>query len=123
MEPLSRLKHNALPPLPRRPPMFLITKFLSALVLPPFGLIALAVAGLWVGRRRHSVGHIMTMLALISMLALSVPIVSDGLSGSLEKFPALSQESLSRAEATHAILATPVPGRTSLSQPASEYLL
>ncbi|MFY9327450.1 MAG: YdcF family protein [Georgfuchsia sp.] len=79
--------------------MFLITKLLSALVLPPFGLIALALAGLWVGRRRHSVGHIMTMLALISMLALSVPIVSDGLTRSLEKFPALSQESLSRAEA------------------------
>ena len=96
---IVQLKHNDLFRFFFNLSMFMVKKLLSALVLPPFGLVVLAFLGLWVGRRHYRAGRGIVMLCLILLLVLSLPIVADGLMKRLEIYPAISNERLSRAQA------------------------
>lgn len=63
--------------------MFLLKKLLSAWLLPPLGLLPLALVALLLGWRRRS-GQIVASLAILATLAMSLPIVAEGLSRSIE---------------------------------------
>jgi uncharacterized SAM-binding protein YcdF (DUF218 family) len=79
--------------------MFYLKKLLSALALPPFSLIALALLGLWLSRKHARSGRAIAALALLALLALSLPPVSDALMRSLEIQPPISAQRLARAQA------------------------
>jgi len=79
--------------------VFLLKKIAAAIVLPPSGLILLALAGFWLSRRHPKTGCVIAALSLLTLLALSMPIVSGTLSRSLEQHGPISHESLSRAQA------------------------
>ena len=79
--------------------MFYLKKLLSALVLPPFGLILLALAGLWLARRHSQTGRGIAVLALFGLVALSMPPVADGLMHTLESRPPISAKMLKRVQA------------------------
>jgi uncharacterized SAM-binding protein YcdF (DUF218 family) len=79
--------------------MFLFKKFLTAVILPPFSLILLAVAGLWVARRHPKSGRSISFIALTLMTALSLPPVAGTLVRSLEWYPPLPLEELSKTQA------------------------
>jgi len=79
--------------------MFLLKKFVASIILPPFGLILLALAGLWLSRRHPKTGRVIAVLSLLTLLALSMPIVSGTLMRSLEQHAPISPKSLSRAQA------------------------
>lgn len=64
--------------------MFLLKKILSSIILPPFGLILLALAGLWLSRRRPKTGRTIAVLSLLTLLVLSMPLVSGTLMRTLE---------------------------------------
>lgn len=79
--------------------MFYVEKLLSALVLPPLGLILLAFFGLWLARRRPRLGHSIAAIALLGLAVLSLPPVADALMDSLESRPPISAQKLARAQA------------------------
>jgi len=79
--------------------MFFLKKTLTALVLPPFGLILFAVYGLWILRRYPRVGRSVVGFSLLTLGVLSLPLVADVLIRSLEKQPPISANSLARAQA------------------------
>jgi uncharacterized SAM-binding protein YcdF (DUF218 family) len=79
--------------------MFLLKKIVASIILPPFGLILLALAGLWLSHRHPKTGRTITVLSLLMLLALSMPLVSGTLMRSLEQHGPISPESLSRAQA------------------------
>ncbi len=79
--------------------MFYLKKFLSALVLPPFGLVLLALFGLWLARWHRRLGQGVTVFALALLGALSVPLVADALMHTLEIYPPLSTQNLAKAQA------------------------
>lgn len=78
--------------------MFLFKKLLSALVLPPTGLLLLAFLGLWLAGRRPRLGRSIAVFALLAIVALSLPIVGDSLKRSLESNPPISPQQLSNAQ-------------------------
>ena len=78
--------------------MFYLKKIAAALVLPPAGLILLALGGLWLARRHPRTGRTISVLALITLFALSLPTVADALLGTLEPTP-VSEADLKRADA------------------------
>ena len=78
--------------------MFYLKKIAAALVLPPAGLVFIALAGLWLSRRHPRTGRSIAFLALAALLALSVPPVADALLRTLEP-PPVSEADLKRAEA------------------------
>lgn len=79
--------------------MFLLKKLLAALALPPPGLILLALLGLVLLRRRPRLGGGLAGLALLGLLALSLPPVAVALMAGLEPRAAVSAEELGRAQA------------------------
>ena len=83
--------------------MFLLKKILVALILPPTGPVLLALFGLWLSRarsRRWQYGGILlATLSLLSMLALSTPIVGHALMAPLQPHPALAPGQLSGVQA------------------------
>ncbi len=79
--------------------MFLLKKIVASIILPPFGLILLALAGLWLSRRHPKTGRAIAVFSLLTLLALSMPLVSGTLMRSLEQHGPISPESLSRAQA------------------------
>jgi len=79
--------------------MFYLKKILSTVVLPPFGLILLALLGVWLTRRHPRLGRSMTAFALLALAAMSLSPVSDGLMRSLEIWPPISAQKLARAQA------------------------
>ena len=79
--------------------MFYLKKALSALVLPPFGPVLLALAGLWLARRHPRTGRSVAVLALLALLALSLPPVADALMYGLEPASPISAAQLGRAQA------------------------
>ena len=83
--------------------MFYLKKLLSALVLPPFGLILLGFFGLWLARRHPRTGRSIAALALLALTALSLPPVADALMHSLETYPALSASWGQSASSDHKI--------------------
>lgn len=83
--------------------MFLLKKILTAMILPPAGPLLLALAGLWLARAktrrwRHG-GLWLAALALLSLLALSLPVVGRALMAPLERHPPITPAQLQRAEA------------------------
>jgi uncharacterized SAM-binding protein YcdF (DUF218 family) len=78
--------------------LFHLKKLLSALVLPPFGIVLLALLGLGLMRRQHRRGQYFIVLALSILTALSLPVVADALMHSLEIYPPISTEALARAQ-------------------------
>lgn len=79
--------------------MFLLKKILSALAVPPFSLILLALAGLFLSRRHPRSGRWLAGLALSGMLLMSIPAVSILLMQSLDLPPPISTDQLRRAQA------------------------
>ena len=79
--------------------MFLIKKLLTAIILPPFSLILLTVAGLWIARQHPKTGRTISLTALALMTALSLPPVAGFLVRSLERYPPIPLEVLSRTQA------------------------
>ena len=79
--------------------MFLLKKLLSAIVLPPMGLLLLAFAGFLVGRRYPKIGRGLVCLSLTTLFLLSLPTVALYLSESLAIYPPISTADLGRAQA------------------------
>ncbi len=79
--------------------MYLAKKLLSALVLPPAGLLLLALFGLWLARRHARAGRGIALFAVVALLALSLPPVADALVRSLEDHRPISAQDLARAQA------------------------
>jgi len=79
--------------------MFHFKKFLSTLVLPPVGLILLAFFGLWLTRRHPRIGRGIAAVALLALVALSLPPVADALMHGLQREPPISAQTLARAQA------------------------
>lgn len=77
--------------------MFILKKVLSAALLPPTSSVLLALLGLWIARRHRRTGVALTVLSLLSILALSWPPVSDALVRSLERHPAIAPAALKQA--------------------------
>ena len=79
--------------------MFFIKKIITALVLPPTGPALLALVGLWLNRQHRRLGKSITILAVLSILAMSLPIVSGNLMRGLETDPPISDSQLAGAQA------------------------
>ena len=82
--------------------MLLAKKIITALLLPPAGLLLPAFLGLWLiagnrGRRR-TIGILLLSFSLTALLVLSLPVVGKRLLASLEN-PPVSTEQLARAQA------------------------
>ena len=60
-----------------------------ALLLPPGGPLLLALAGLMLLGRRPRSGRLLAAGAVLAMLAMSLPVVADGLTRLLERYPPL----------------------------------
>lgn len=78
--------------------MFLLKKLLTAWLLPPLGLLVLATVALLIGGRRRS-GVIVAGIAIVSALAMSLPIVAEGLSRPLEGTTPITAAQLREAQA------------------------
>lgn len=79
--------------------LFALKKILAALLLPPFGLLLLALIGLGLMRARPRPGRTLAALALFALTALTLPPVADALMHGLETAPPISREKLARAQA------------------------
>jgi len=83
--------------------MFLLKKLLAALILPPTGPVLLALLGLWLMRarsRRWQYGGLwLATLSLLSLFALSLPIVGDALMAPLEPYPPIARIQLQGVQA------------------------
>lgn len=79
--------------------MFLAKKLLTALLLPPLGLLLLALVGLWLARRHPRSGRGLAAFAVVTLLALSMPPVADALIHSLEDHAPIGTQGLARAQA------------------------
>ncbi len=83
--------------------MFLLKKILAALILPPTGPVLLALFGLWLSRRRsrrwQHAGLVLATFSLLSLVALSMPVVSNSLSASLQTNSPITRAQLEQAQA------------------------
>ena len=79
--------------------MYYVKKLISALVLPPIGPLLLAFWGLWLGRRHPRLGRGIALVALLGLLALSLPPVAGVLMRGLENRPPITAPDLARAQA------------------------
>ena len=72
---------------------------LKSVILPPSGLLLLAILGLFLIKRRPRLGRACLVLAIGSLWLLSTPGVSDVLCGLAEHYPALDLRSAAGAQA------------------------
>jgi uncharacterized SAM-binding protein YcdF (DUF218 family) len=72
---------------------------LKSVILPPNGLLLLAILGLFLLERRPRLGRACLIFAIGSLWLLSTPWVSDALSGLAEHYPALDLRSAAGAQA------------------------
>lgn len=79
--------------------MFLLKKILTALVLPPVGLLLVAILGLLLIRRFPRTGRALAGLAVFVLLVMSFPLVSDSALRSLETVPPIAPALLKQADA------------------------
>ncbi len=79
--------------------MFTLKRIVAALVLPTAGLVLVVFFGLWLARDRPRAGRGVAITALLALLALSLPAVSDALVRSLEAGPPIAEQDLARAQA------------------------
>lgn len=78
---------------------FLFKKIVTALVLPPTGLILLALLGLWLSKHSPKIGRSLAALSLVALLALSLPVTGNALLQSLETQSPISEEQLKQTQA------------------------
>ncbi len=84
--------------------MFLLKNILTALILPPTGLVLLALFGLWLARscrsrRWQHGGAVLATLSLLGLLVLSLPVVGNALMVPLEPHPPITAAQLQRVQA------------------------
>jgi uncharacterized SAM-binding protein YcdF (DUF218 family) len=82
--------------------MLLLLRFkllLKSVILPPTGLLLLAILGLFLIKRRPRLGRACLILAIGSLWLLSTPRLSDALSGLAEHYPALDLRNATGAQA------------------------
>jgi uncharacterized SAM-binding protein YcdF (DUF218 family) len=72
---------------------------LRLLLLPPAGLLMLAMAGAFLQKRRPRLGWACLMLGLGSLWLLSTPLISDSLSRVAERYPAIDLPGAAAAQA------------------------
>jgi uncharacterized SAM-binding protein YcdF (DUF218 family) len=84
-------------------PMFLLKKILTALILPPAGPVLLALFGLWLSRRKsrrwQHAGIALATFSLLGLIALSMPVVSNLLTASLQVHLPITRAQLQQAQA------------------------
>lgn len=80
-------------------PLFALRVVLRAWLLPPGSLIVLALLGLALARRWPRIGRGLAAVALLSLLALSLPIVADPLTRALLRHPPLAPDAARAAQA------------------------
>lgn len=78
--------------------MFFLKKLLSALVLPPAGPLLLALYGLWLARRHPRLGRGVALIAILGLLALSLPPVANALMRGIEQHRPIETADLARAQ-------------------------
>lgn len=66
--------------------------FVKPLILPPSGLLLLALIGWLIGRRWRLFGRLVAGLAVLTLVLLSLPIVADALLSRLQDSPPLAAE-------------------------------
>lgn len=93
----------------------LIRSIVKALVLPPAGLILLAVLGLFLARRWRKTGRAFAALAAAALVVLCLPCAAGWLLGTLETYPALSPDYAAREAGAVVVLAA------DLEFPGAEY--
>lgn len=69
------------------------------LVLPPTGMLLIALIGLWIGRRRPRLGCSITGFGVLGLLLLSVPVVAGALLRTLQPPSPFSLDSARQADA------------------------
>jgi uncharacterized SAM-binding protein YcdF (DUF218 family) len=69
-----------------------VSTLFKILLLPPFNMFALGLAGWLAGRRWRRVGRTVVVLAVAGLVAQSLPACSGLLLRSLERFPALGED-------------------------------
>ncbi len=79
--------------------LFHLKKLLSALVLPPVGIVLLALLGLGLMSQHQRRGPYFILFALALLIALSLPVVADALMHTLEVYPPASSKALTRTQA------------------------
>ncbi len=83
--------------------MFLLKKLAVAMILPPTGLLLLALGGLWLARakrsRWRSSGIWLAATSLLGLLVLSLPVVGRALMAPLETHPPITSTQLQAAQA------------------------
>ena len=83
--------------------MFLLKKILTALLLPPTGPVLLALFGLWLSRRKSRRwqygGVALATVSLLSLVALSMPVVGNALTPAAAPQAPITAEALGRAQA------------------------
>ncbi len=87
--------------------MFILKKLLTAVVLPPFNLFLLLLAGLCLMRRWPRLGRSLTAGSLVLLMLLSLPVVGNRLLRTLEAVPPVSHdaaETLSALQSAQAIV-------------------
>jgi len=79
--------------------VFAVKKLLTALVLPPTGLLLVAIAGLALGRVRPRLGQALAWAGLLGLTLLSLPLVSYGLQRLVAVSPAIDLAQTGQAQA------------------------
>lgn len=80
-------------------PLFALRVVLRAWLLPPGSLIVLALLGLALARRWPRIGRGLAVGSLLTLLALSLPIVADPLTRALLRYPPLEPAAARDAQA------------------------
>lgn len=71
-------------------PMFVLKKLLSALILPPFGLLLLLIAGLCLKYRHPRLARSLIAVSLVLLMLSSIPLIGTYLARTLEETPPIS---------------------------------
>lgn len=79
--------------------MFVFKKILAAYLLPPFGLIPLALLGVLLARRWPRFGRSLALASLAAVVVLSFPWCGNALLASLERYPPVAPRDLAHAQA------------------------
>jgi uncharacterized SAM-binding protein YcdF (DUF218 family) len=81
--------------------LLLLKALLRSLILPPAGPLLVSMLGVLLIKRRPAAAHTCVILGLGSLWLLSMPVVSDAITGLAERYPALD---LARAVGAQAIV-------------------
>lgn len=78
---------------------YILKALISALLLPPTGLILIAGTGLLLSRRWPRVGRVAAAISLLALLLLSIPWAANALQRSLDGYGPIQPRILSQAQA------------------------